>query len=59
MTYNEILKKGNFNCRRKEIIVDIGQLHVLEGYNHFEIIVALGNPYNLPGELMITQMGLK
>ena len=24
MTYNTLLKKGNFNCRRKEIIVDIG-----------------------------------
>lgn len=35
------------------------ELYVLEGYNHFEIIIALGNPYNLPGELMIKQMGIK
>jgi arylformamidase len=34
------------------------ELHVLDGYNHFEIIIALGNPYDLPGELMIKQMGL-
>jgi len=34
------------------------ELHVLQGYNHFEIMIALGNPFNLPGELMIKQMNL-
>ncbi|MEQ9424768.1 MAG: alpha/beta hydrolase [Cyclobacteriaceae bacterium] len=46
--FAEALKKQS-----KEI-----QLHVLEGYNHFEIIIALGNPYNVPGELMIKQMNI-
>ncbi len=31
-------------------------LLILEGYNHFELIVALGNPYDIPGEIMIKQM---
>jgi arylformamidase len=31
-------------------------LHILEGYNHFELIIALGNPYDIPGEIMIKQM---
>ena len=34
------------------------ELHVLEGYNHFEIMIALGNPYNVPGEIMIKQMNI-
>ncbi|HKK76884.1 MAG TPA: alpha/beta hydrolase [Saprospiraceae bacterium] len=33
-------------------------LQVLEGYNHFEIMIALGNPYDLPGQVMLQQMGL-
>jgi len=33
-------------------------LHVLNGYNHFEILITLGNPYDLPGQLMIKQMNL-
>jgi Esterase/lipase len=32
------------------------ELHILEGYNHFELIIALGNPYDIPGEIMIKQM---
>ena len=32
------------------------ELHVLEGYNHFEIMIALGNPYNVPGDFLIKQM---
>lgn len=34
------------------------ELYVLEGYNHFEIIIALGNPYDIPGEIMIKQMNV-
>ena len=34
------------------------ELHILEGYNHFEIMIALGNPYNVPGEIMIKQMNI-
>ncbi len=34
------------------------ELHVLEGYNHFEIMIALGNPYDIPGELMLKQMNI-
>jgi len=34
------------------------ELHVLEGYNHFEIMIALGNPYNVPGEIMLKQMNI-
>lgn len=33
-------------------------LHVLEGLNHFEIMVASGNPFSIPGELMLQQMNL-
>lgn len=33
-------------------------LQVLEGYNHFEIMIALGNPYDLPGQTMLQQMGI-
>lgn len=47
-TFAEALEKQS-----KEV-----ELYVLEGYNHFEIIIALGNPYDLPGELMIKQMRL-
>jgi arylformamidase len=32
------------------------ELHILEGYNHFEIMIAMGNPYDISGELMIKQM---
>ncbi len=35
------------------------ELHVLQGYNHFEIIIALGNPYDVPGNLILKQMGLE
>lgn len=31
-------------------------LRVLEGYNHFEMIIALGNPYDIPSEVMIKQI---
>jgi len=34
------------------------ELHVLEGFNHFEIIIALGNPYDVPGEIMIKHMNM-
>jgi arylformamidase len=34
------------------------ELHVLKRYNHFEIMIALGNPYNIPGEIMIKQMNI-
>jgi len=32
------------------------ELHVLNGYNHFELMIALGNPYDIPGEIMIRQV---
>ena len=34
------------------------EMHVLEGYNHFEIMIAHGNPYAVPGEIMIEQMNV-
>lgn len=34
------------------------ELYVLKGYNHFEIMIALGNPFDVPGELMIKQMNI-
>ena len=46
--FSEALKKQS-----KEV-----ELHILEGYNHFEIMIALGNPYNVPGEIMIKQMNI-
>ncbi|HQQ96324.1 MAG TPA: alpha/beta hydrolase [Cyclobacteriaceae bacterium] len=32
------------------------ELYVLEGYNHFELMVAMGNPYDILSELMIKQI---
>jgi arylformamidase len=33
-------------------------LAVMEGYNHFEVMEQLGNPYSLFGRAVLTQMGL-
>ena len=44
---NTLLKKGNFNCRRKEIIVDIGQVisGKLSAITHYRIENSLANPF--------------
>jgi len=34
-------------------------LSVMEGYNHFEVIEQLGNPYSLFGHAVLEQMGLR
>jgi len=34
-------------------------LSVMEGYNHFEVIEQLGNPYSLFGRAVLEQMGLR
>ncbi len=44
--FAEVLKK-----KGKQV-----ELHVLNGYNHFELMIALGNPYDIPGEIMINQL---
>lgn len=31
-------------------------LQILEGYNHFELMISLGNPYDIPTEMMMKQM---
>jgi arylformamidase len=47
--FAEALRKAN-----KEVT-----LHILDGYNHFEIIIAYGNPFDLPPTLMLDQMNIK
>jgi arylformamidase len=34
-------------------------LSVMEGYNHFEVMESLGNPYSLFGRAVLEQMGLR
>lgn len=35
------------------------ELYTLGGYNHFEIIIAYGNPFDLPATLMLGQMNIQ